>query len=488
MKTGEEDSRRSGQSSVSSLSALLCLPLLLQVEETPEPATEQLSSLSKQIQEFSADKKQEQPLVPQPRPGSLLPPEKAKGAKDENSNRAQQSLWSRGTSSPPAQEPWRPQETHKEQRRPHEPAQEARRPAVAPTTSPPTEVVSPAHILDSRPRIIDSNVKQETSSRGFGSRDFKSAYNGPRGNYSRSTSKVEPAKEQESAMEPTHPAKEKEVSPVKQETITPSKEVVKASPPAVVPRSRLPAIAPSPVSIPAPVKTPAPISTPSYKAAPVPSPASVPASAAPPVPVPAAPPVSVPVPAPHHTHSPTKATTPSPVPSPEASPLKEPSPVKSPETTHETTPVKTPEKSPEKSPVKTPQKIVIVSDENELEHNGAGDSETPRHDYQRTKSQEFRDYQADFLLTSTIDFGPLSSPLVIRRQPPGPASPLKTPSPPPMRTPSPPQPKTEISPSPSFLDNINRHSTLASTPSTPSSPPTPGNSGAGARHAWWSSQ
>ena len=43
------------------------------------------------------------------------------------------------------------------------------------------------------------------------------------------------------------------------------------------------------------------------------------------------------------------------------------------------------------------------------------------------------------------------------------------------RSPTPPEAhiKTEIAPSNSFLDNLNRNSTLASTPSTPSSPPTP---------------
>jgi len=114
------------------------------------------------------------------------------------------------------------------------------------------------------------------------------------------------------------------------------------------------------------------------------------------------------------------------------------------------------------------KKIIVTEDEDE---ENEVVEEVGTRTYQRTKSQEFRDYQQEFVLTSTIDFGPLSSPLPSRKTSNASSSaPLK-------RSPTPPEEahiKTEIAPSNSFLANLNRNSTLASTPSTPpSSPPTP---------------
>jgi len=118
-----------------------------------------------------------------------------------------------------------------------------------------------------------------------------------------------------------------------------------------------------------------------------------------------------------------------------------------------------------------PKEIVLINEKPKEEVTEAESPEkaTTPVKYQRTKSQEFRDYQQEFVLTSTIDFGPLqpvvnkrnlptsttsSIPVAIKQTSPlKPKSPSplkpKSPSPIKMTTPSPPKTK---SPSPEAQD------------------------------------
>ena len=66
------------------------------------------------------------------------------------------------------------------------------------------------------------------------------------------------------------------------------------------------------------------------------------------------------------------------------------------------------------------KKIIVTEDEEDEVVEDVG-----TRTYQRTKSQEFRDYQQEFVLTSTIDFGPLSSPLPSRKTSSASSAPLK---------------------------------------------------------------
>merc|ERR1719507_2136927 len=340
--------------------------------------------------------------------------------------------------------------------------------------------------LDSRPRLTDERASSKSS---FSSREFKSAFNGPRGQYGSladralggpSVPKVQKEPETQKLPEvparvappsQTSPLKASEVSPLPK-TMPPNHSITQTlaskaevSQPKGPPEVSKPVVAEQSKST---------SSTPSPKPAASPEPKTSPASS------------------PLLADLPVAETSPkrvSPITSPVAPPLT--SPVKS-------TAASSVRTSPEKSPVTsssseveaatplppvlkgTPElevdpvvKKIMVTDEDEEDDEVVADVETRT--YQRTKSQEFRDYQQEFVLTSTIDFGPLSSPLPSRKTSSASSAPLK-------RSPTPPEAqikdieahiKTEIAPSNSFLDNLNRNSTLVSTPSTPSSPLTP---------------
>ena len=270
--------------------------------------------------------------------------------------------------------------------------------------------------LDNRPKLTD-----EKSKSSFSSREFKSAFNGPRGQYGSladralggpSVSKSDGLKiknEQQTQQVPEVPArvvptqsvppKASEVSPPPKTTSTkpfpdttepmaskadvPHTAVdVAVSQPDVVeqPKSTTPPKPGSPQLAPAPSASAAEKPKEDIK---TPSPATSPVKSAPSS-----------VRSPPEKTAKKSPTTPASSSSSEAGPSNEaplPSVLKG------TSEVET-------EPV---VKKIIVTDEEE--------EDVGTRTYQRTKSQEFRDYQQEFVLSSTIDFGPLSSPLPSRK-------------------------------------------------------------------------
>ena len=273
--------------------------------------------------------------------------------------------------------------------------------------------------LDSRPKLTD-----EKSKSSFSSREFKSAFNGPRGQYGSladralggpSVSKSDSLKiknEQQTQKLPEVPAR-------------------------VVPTQSVPPKA-SEVSPPPKTTSPKPLpdtTEPMASKADVPH-TAVGGAASEPVVVEQSQSTTLPKPG-----SPELAPAPAPSASPAAEKPKEdiktPSPATSPVKSVSSSVRSSPEKPAKKSPT-TPAsassseagpsneaplpsvlkgtsevetdpvvKKIIVTDEEE--------EDVGTRKYQRTKSQEFRDYQQEFVLSSTIDFGPLSSPLPSRK-------------------------------------------------------------------------
>ena len=272
--------------------------------------------------------------------------------------------------------------------------------------------------LDSRPKMTD-----EKSKSSFSSREFKSAFNGPRGQYGSLADR---------ALGGPSVSKSDNLK-VKNEQQTQKLPEVPAR---VVPTQPVPAKA-SEVS--PPPKTTSPKPSPDTTE-PMASKADVPHTA---VEVAVSQPVVVEQ---SRSTTPPKPGSPELAPAPSASPaaekpkedIKTPSPATSPVKSVSSSVRSSPEKAAKKSPTTPPSassseagpsneaplpsvlkgtsevetdpvvvKKIIVTDEEE--------EDVGTRTYQRTKSQEFRDYQQEFVLSSTIDFGPLSSPLPSRK-------------------------------------------------------------------------
>ena len=366
------------------------------------------------------------------------------------------------------------------------------------------EAVEEKKELDSRPRLIDEKAAGKTS---FSSREFKSAFNGPRGQYGSLADRalggpsvpknggLKVQKEplgQQTQKEPSGPQPPK--LPEVPARVAPSQIVASEASP---PPKAIPSKPSSNHSITQIVASKAEVSQPKARGE-ITKPLVADQSKSTPSPEPVASPETIVAPAAASSplaDSPAASETPKVALPVVASPVT--SPVKSAASSVRTSPRKSPEDLPSSSAssseveaagtnVVAPLPPVLKGTESEAEVNSMVKKiivtededeedevveEVGTRTYQRTKSQEFRDYQQEFVLTSTIDFGPLSSPLPSRKTSNASSSaPLK-------RSPTPPEEthiKTEIAPSNSFLANLNRNSTLASTPSTPpSSPPTP---------------
>ena len=276
--------------------------------------------------------------------------------------------------------------------------------------------------LDSRPKLTD-----EKSKSSFSSREFKSAFNGPRGQYGSladralggpSVSKSDNLKiknEQQTQKLPEVPARvvPTQSVPPKASEVSPPPKTTSPKPlpdttepmasKADVPHTAVGGAASEPVVVEQSQSTTLPKpGSPELAPAPAPAPSASPAAEKPKedikTPSPATSPVkSVSSSVRSSPEKPAKKspTTPASASSSEAGPSNEaplPSVLKG------TSEVET-------DPVVV--KKIIVTDEEE--------EDVGTRKYQRTKSQEFRDYQQEFVLSSTIDFGPLSSPLPSRK-------------------------------------------------------------------------
>ena len=273
--------------------------------------------------------------------------------------------------------------------------------------------------LDSRPKLTD-----EKSKSSFNSREFKSAFNGPRGQYGSladralggpSVSKSDNLKiknEQQTQKLPEVPARvapTQSVPPKASEVSPPPKTTSPKPPPDTTEPMASKAdvshtavdVAVSQTIVVEESESTIPPKPGSPELAPAPAPSASPAAEKPKedikTPSPATSPVkSVSSSVRSSPEKPAKKspTTPASASSSEAGPSNEaplPSVLKG------TSEVET-------DPV---VKKIIVTDEEE--------EDVGTRTYQRTKSQEFRDYQQEFVLSSTIDFGPLSSPLPSRK-------------------------------------------------------------------------
>ena len=283
----------------------------------------------------------------------------------------------------------------------------------------PPDKVEEKKELDSRPKLTD-----EKSKSSFSGREFKSAFNGPRGQYGSLADRAlgGPSVSKSDGLK------------IKNEQQT---QKVPEVPARVVPTQSVPPKA-SEVSPPPKTTSPKPLPD---TTEPMASKADVPHTAvggavSRPVVVEQSKSTSPPKPG-----SPELAPAPAPSASPAAEKPKEdietPSPATSPVKSVSSSVRSSPEKTANKSPT-TPAsgssseagqsneaplpsvlqgtseveadpvvKKIIVTDEE--------DDDVGTRTYQRTKSQEFRDYQQEFVLSSTIDFGPLSSPLPSRK-------------------------------------------------------------------------
>ena len=270
--------------------------------------------------------------------------------------------------------------------------------------------------LDSRPKLTD-----EKSKSSFSSREFKSAFNGPRGQYGSladralggpSVSKSDGLKiknEQQTQKVPEVPARvapTQSVPPKASEVSPPTKTTSPRPLPdttepmaskADVPQTAVEVAVSRPVVVEQSNNT-TPPKPGSPELAPVPAPSASPAAEKPKEDIKTPSPATSPVKSVSSSvrSSPEKKspTTPASASSSEAGPSNE---VPLPSVLKGTSEV-------EADPV---VKKIIVTDEEE--------EDVGTRTYQRTKSQEFRDYQQEFVLSSTIDFGPLSSPLPSRK-------------------------------------------------------------------------
>ena len=276
--------------------------------------------------------------------------------------------------------------------------------------------------LDNRPKLTD-----EKSKSSFSSREFKSAFNGPRGQYGSladralggpSVSKSDNLKiknEQQTQKLPEVPArvvptqsvppKASEVSPPPKTTSTkPSPDTTEPmASKADVPHTAVDVAVSQPVVVEQPNSTTPPkLGSPELAPAPAPAPSASPAAEKP----------KEDIKTPSPATSPVKSVSSSVRSSPEKPAKKSPTTPASASTSEAGPSNEAPLPSVLKgtSEVETDPvvKKIIVTDEEEEDDVGT-------RTYQRTKSQEFRDYQQEFVLSSTIDFGPLSSPLPSRK-------------------------------------------------------------------------
>ena len=408
---------------------------------------EEISSITRQIEQLSKSP----PAVPAAasRP-QQLPLKTADVARDENENQQQFEKKSAAAGGGKVEEVVRP--VVPQPMAPRKRVENSQNSSE--TQRPPDkkeEGVDEKKELDSRPRLIDEKAAGKTS---FSSREFKSAFNGPRGQYGSLADRAlggpsvpkgdglrvqkEPPGQQQVQKLPEVPAR---VVPAASQ-IVPSKASEASPPPKTLPPkpSSNPTITPTLASK---AEFSQPKSPPKELSKPVVGDQSK--STSTPSPKPVTSPETIIAPA----GSPLAADLPGIEPPKRASPVASPmsSPVKSAASPVRSTPEKLPVAASSESPPEieagganevtplppvlqgTPEaeadpvvkKIIVTEDEDEEDVV----EEVGTRTYQRTKSQEFRDYQQEFVLTSTIDFGPLSSPLPSRKTSSASAAPLK---------------------------------------------------------------
>ena len=291
--------------------------------------------------------------------------------------------------------------------------------------------------LDSRPRLTDEKAASKSS---FSSREFKSAFNGPRGQYGSLADRAlgGPSVPKSEGLKEPGPAQQTQKLPEVPVRVVPPSQIV---PSKASEASPLPKTTPPKYSITQSLASKAEVSQPkgppevskpvvaeqSKSTSSTPSPKPV-ASPEPKISPARSPLADLPA-----TETSPKRVTPisSPVASPVASPVKSPaassvrtSPEKSPavsSSSEAASPLPPVLKgTPEFEAEPVVKKIIVTEDEEDEVVEDVG-----TRTYQRTKSQEFRDYQQEFVLTSTIDFGPLSSPLPSRKTSSASSAPLK---------------------------------------------------------------
>ena len=370
---------------------------------------EEISSITRQIEELSKS-------PPAPKRPPQLPEKAAEVARDENENQQfeKKSAGERKVIRPVVPQPMAPRKSMENRQNLNE--------VERPPDKKDVGEVGEKKELDSRPKLIDEKAATKNS---FGSREFKSAFNGPRGQYGSLADRAlggpsVPTSEglkvqKEPTVQPTQklPEVPARVVPSKVSEASPASKTMSPKPSSPQPTTQSLA---SKAEISQPVARPEmakPLVAEQSKSSQSPKPAiSSETIVAPPADSPIAEtpkvvlPVSLPVssPAKSPTAHQVKASSEK---SPEEMPVTD-SPASSTETETPLPPVPKETLEAEVDPVV--KKILVTEDEDE-----EGAVEDIGRTYQRTKSQEFRDYQQEFVLTSTIDFGPLSSPLPTRK-------------------------------------------------------------------------
>ena len=367
---------------------------------------EEISSITRQIEELSKS-------PPAPKRPPQLPEKAAEVARDENENQQfeKKSAGERKVIRPVVPQPMAPRKSIENRQNLNE--------VERPPDKKDVGEVGEKKELDSRPKLIDEKAATKNS---FGSREFKSAFNGPRGQYGSLADRAlggpsvptseGPKVQKEPTVHPTQklPEVPARVVPSKVSEASPASKTMSPKPSSPQPTTQSLA---SKAEISQPVARPEmakPLVAEQWKSSQSQKPAIssetivAPAADSPIAETPKAVlPVSLPVSSPAKSpiaHQAKAAA--SSEKSPEEMPVTD-SPASSTETETPLPPVPKETLEAEVDPVV--KKILVTEDEDE----DIGRT------YQRTKSQEFRDYQQEFVLTSTIDFGPLSSPLPTRK-------------------------------------------------------------------------
>ena len=363
---------------------------------------EEISSITRQIEELSKS-------PPAPKRPPQLPEKAAEVARDENENRQfeKKSAGERKVIRPVVPQPMAPRKSMENRQNLNE--------VERPPDKKDVGEVGEKKELDSRPKLIDEKAATKNS---FGSREFKSAFNGPRGQYGSLADRAlggpsVPTSEglkvqKEPTVQPTQklPEVPARVVPSKVSEASPASKTMSPKPSSPQPTTQSLA---SKAEISQPVARPEmakPLVAEQSKSSQSPKPETIvappadsPIAETPKVVLPVSLPVSSPAKSPiaHQVKAAASSEK-----SPEEMPVTD-SPASSTETETPLPPVPKETLEAEVDPVV--KKILVTEDEDE----DIGRT------YQRTKSQEFRDYQQEFVLTSTIDFGPLSSPLPTRK-------------------------------------------------------------------------